>query len=60
MSLPQTNVRTCLNGTLVQDRNNITDTKDGLKTVTILEPSSQEVEDLLLLQKFVKTRSQIQ
>ena len=54
MSLPQTNVRTCLNGTLVQDRNNVTDTKDGLKTVTILEPSSQEVEDLLFASKICK------
>lgn len=54
VSLPQTNVRTCLNGTLVQDRNNITDTKDGLKTVTILEPSSQEVEDLLFASKICK------
>lgn len=54
VSLPQTNVRTCLNGTLVQDRNNVTDTKDGLKTVTILEPSSQEVEDLLFASKICK------
>ena len=54
VSLPQTNVRTCLNGTLVQDRNNITDTKDGLKTVTILEPSSQEVDDLLFASKICK------
>jgi phosphoribosylaminoimidazolecarboxamide formyltransferase/IMP cyclohydrolase len=54
VSLPQTNVRTCLNGTLVQDRNNVTDTKDGLKTVTMLEPSSQEVEDLLFASKICK------
>jgi phosphoribosylaminoimidazolecarboxamide formyltransferase/IMP cyclohydrolase len=54
VNLPQTNVRTCLNGTLVQDRNNVTDTKDGLKTVTMLEPSSQEVEDLLFASKICK------
>ncbi len=32
IELPQTNVRTCLNGVLVQDRNNITDTLEDLTT----------------------------
>ncbi len=32
--LPERQVRTCLNGILVQDRNTITDNKDGLKNVT--------------------------
>ena len=34
IEMPQTNVRSCLNGVLVQDRNNITDTVEDLKTVT--------------------------
>jgi phosphoribosylaminoimidazolecarboxamide formyltransferase/IMP cyclohydrolase len=31
MELPQKQVRTCLNGLLIQERNNITDTKEDLK-----------------------------
>ena len=33
IEMPKTNVRSCLNGVLVQDRNNITDTLEGLKPV---------------------------
>lgn len=53
-TLPNTIVRTCLNGTLVQDRNNITDSADMLKTVTNLTPTAQEVEDLLFASKVCK------
>jgi phosphoribosylaminoimidazolecarboxamide formyltransferase/IMP cyclohydrolase len=52
--LPQRQVRTCLNGLLVQDKNNITDTKEHLKNVTILAPTAQEVEDLLFASKICK------
>jgi phosphoribosylaminoimidazolecarboxamide formyltransferase/IMP cyclohydrolase len=53
-TLHNTIVRTCLNGTLVQDRNNITDSADMLKTVTNLTPTAQEVEDLLFASKVCK------
>jgi phosphoribosylaminoimidazolecarboxamide formyltransferase/IMP cyclohydrolase len=52
--LPQRQVRTCLNGLLVQDKNNITDTKQDLKNVTITSPTDQEVEDLLFASKICK------
>ena len=52
--LPQRQVRTCLNGLLIQDKNNITDTKDHLKNVTNTTPTSQEVEDLIFASKICK------
>ncbi|MFZ4105686.1 bifunctional phosphoribosylaminoimidazolecarboxamide formyltransferase/IMP cyclohydrolase [Flavobacterium sp.] len=52
--LPQRQVRTCLNGVLVQDKNNITDSEKDLNTVTLKEPTSQEVEDLLFASKICK------
>ncbi len=54
VALPQRQVRTCLNGILVQDRNNITDTKEDLKTVTTTAPTAQEVEDLIFASKVCK------
>jgi phosphoribosylaminoimidazolecarboxamide formyltransferase/IMP cyclohydrolase len=54
VELPSRQVRTCLNGLLIQDRNNITDNKEHLKTVTITEPTSQEVEDLIFASKICK------
>lgn len=52
--LPQRQVRTCLNGLLVQDKNNITDTKEHLKYVTTTVPTEQEIEDLLFASKICK------
>ena len=54
VALPQKQVRTCLNGILVQDRNNITDNKQDLKTVTITEPTEQEIQDLIFASKICK------
>ena len=54
VELPQRQVRTCLNGLLVQDKNNITDNKEHLKTVTTTPPSSEEIEDLLFASKICK------
>ncbi len=54
VSLPQKQVRTCLNGLLVQDRNNLTDTKSDLKTVTTTTPTEQEIEDLIFASKICK------
>ncbi|KFF16231.1 bifunctional phosphoribosylaminoimidazolecarboxamide formyltransferase/IMP cyclohydrolase [Flavobacterium hydatis] len=54
VELPTRQVRTCLNGLLIQDKNNITDNKAHLKTVTITAPTEQEVEDLLFASKICK------
>ena len=54
VELPQRQVRTALNGLLVQDKNNITDNKAHLKTVTLTAPTAQETEDLLFASKICK------
>ena len=54
VALPQRQVRTCLNGVLIQDRNNITDNKADLKTVTLTSPTEQEIEDLIFASKICK------
>lgn len=54
VKLPQKQVRTCLNGLLIQDKNSVTDNKEGLKTVTTKEPTNQEIEDLLFASKICK------
>ena len=47
-------LRTCLNGILVQDKDNITDAKENLQTVTKVAPTSDEVKDLLFASKICK------
>lgn len=54
VELPNKQVRTCLNGLLIQERNNITDNKDDLKTVTITAPTEQEIKDLIFASKICK------
>ena len=54
IELPKKHVRTCLNGILVQDKDNVTDNKDHLTTVTKVAPSDQEVVDLLFASKICK------
>jgi len=54
IELPQQNIRTCLNGILIQDRNTITDTKEGLTYVTTLQPNDQEIADLIFASKICK------
>ncbi len=54
VELPTKQVRTCLNGILVQEKNDKTDTKQDLKCVTNLEPTSQEVKDLIFASKVCK------
>jgi len=54
VALPQKNVRTCLNGILVQDKDNVTDALSHLKTVTQVAPSASEIEDLLFASKICK------
>ncbi len=47
-------IRSCLNGVLVQDRNQKTDTSADLKVATTLAPSAIEIEDLLFASKICK------
>ena len=54
VALPAKQVRTCLNGLLIQERNNITDNKDDLKTVTLTSPTEQEIQDLIFASKVCK------
>ena len=53
-TLPEKQVRTCLNGLLVQDKDNVTDTKAQLQNVTDLIPNDSEIEDLLFASKICK------
>ena len=52
--LPHTTVRTCLNGALVQERDNITDAVDMLTTATNNSPTATELEDLIFASKLCK------
>ena len=54
IDLPETIMRSCLNGTLVQDRDLKTDTMSDLTTVTHLTPSDRELNDLLFASKICK------
>lgn len=54
IELPSKTVRTCLNGVLAQDKDNITDTADILTHSTNNKPSSSELEDLLFASKICK------
>jgi phosphoribosylaminoimidazolecarboxamide formyltransferase / IMP cyclohydrolase len=54
VTLPEKQVRTCLNGLLVQGKDNITDSKEILKTVTKVAPTATEIEDLIFASKICK------
>ncbi|GAA3509052.1 bifunctional phosphoribosylaminoimidazolecarboxamide formyltransferase/IMP cyclohydrolase [Aquimarina addita] len=54
ISLPQTTVRSCLNGTLVQDKDLKTDVVTDLKTVTNIAPTEDQISDLLFASKICK------
>lgn len=54
VALPTKQVRTCLNGILVQDKDNLTDTKEQLKNVTSSKPTDEEIEDLIFASKICK------
>tara|TARA_R110002049_G_scaffold309051_3_gene516227 strand:- start:11903 stop:13435 length:1533 start_codon:yes stop_codon:yes gene_type:complete len=54
VEMPKTNVRSCLNGVLVQDRNNVTDTIAGLTNVTNTAPTAGEIDDLIFASKICK------
>lgn len=54
VELPKSQVRTALNGVLVQDRNDATDTKEQLKTVTQQSATDAEIDDLIFASKICK------
>lgn len=54
VELPERQVRTALNGLLIQDRNNATDNKAQLTTVTVTAPTEGEIDDLLFASKICK------
>lgn len=54
IELPETLVRTCLNGVLVQDKDSKTDSKEDLNPVTDKKPTSKEIEDLIFASKLCK------
>jgi phosphoribosylaminoimidazolecarboxamide formyltransferase/IMP cyclohydrolase len=54
VALPQTLVRSALNGYLFQDADLASETAENLEVKTKLAPSAQEVEDLLFANKLVK------
>lgn len=54
IKLPKTQFRSVLNGVLVQDRDLKVEVESDLKVVTEIEPSSDEIADLLFANKVVK------
>ncbi|RZS98948.1 bifunctional phosphoribosylaminoimidazolecarboxamide formyltransferase/IMP cyclohydrolase [Aquimarina brevivitae] len=54
IALPKTQVRTCLNGSLVQDKDLKTDSAADLTIVTKVAPTDAQIEDLLFASKICK------
>ncbi|WP_350286233.1 bifunctional phosphoribosylaminoimidazolecarboxamide formyltransferase/IMP cyclohydrolase [uncultured Croceitalea sp.] len=54
VTLPDTLVRTCLNGVLVQDKDFKTDSQTDLQHATTTKPAARELEDLLFASKLCK------
>jgi phosphoribosylaminoimidazolecarboxamide formyltransferase/IMP cyclohydrolase len=54
IELPSTKVRSCLNGILVQDTDNITDAIKDLSQATNNNPTEKELEDLIFASKICK------
>ena len=54
VNLPETSVRTCLNGVLVQEKDTITDDVSNLENATNSTPIAVEIEDLLFASKICK------
>jgi len=54
IEFPKTSVRSCLNGVLVQDRNSVTDTLEGLTNTTHNKPTQNELDDLIFASKICK------
>jgi len=54
VTLPATQLRSCLNGILVQDKDSATDTKEILTYPTNNKPNDAELDDLLFASKICK------
>ncbi|MBQ4805533.1 bifunctional phosphoribosylaminoimidazolecarboxamide formyltransferase/IMP cyclohydrolase [Aquimarina sp. MMG015] len=54
IALPKTQVRSCLNGSLVQDKDLKTDTESDLNIATKIGPTEEQIEDLLFASKICK------
>ncbi|MDG3584079.1 bifunctional phosphoribosylaminoimidazolecarboxamide formyltransferase/IMP cyclohydrolase [Galbibacter pacificus] len=54
INLPNSSVRSCLNGVLVQEKDLKTDTKEDLSYETNNKPSEKELDDLLFASKICK------
>ena len=54
VELPQKQVRTCLNGVLVQDKDSKTDVAEDLTLATNNKPTTKELSDLLFASKICK------
>jgi phosphoribosylaminoimidazolecarboxamide formyltransferase/IMP cyclohydrolase len=54
IELPTKSVRTCLNGSLIQDKDNITDRLEDLTYATNTKPSQNQIDDLLFASKLCK------
>lgn len=54
VDMPETLVRTCLNGILVQEKDHKTDTADDLTQVTAKVPTADEIADLIFAAKLCK------
>ena len=54
INLPETLVRTCLNGVLVQDKDSKTDSTEDLTPVTEKQATPEEIEDLIFASKLCK------
>ncbi|MFK8275302.1 bifunctional phosphoribosylaminoimidazolecarboxamide formyltransferase/IMP cyclohydrolase [Capnocytophaga cynodegmi] len=54
INLPETSIRSCLNGYLVQDKDLKTDTAEDIKYVTNQKPNEESLEDLFFASKICK------
>lgn len=54
IALPTTQIRTCLNGVLWQEKDLKTDTQEDLTVVTTTSPDLREIDDLLFAAKICK------
>ena len=54
VELPTKTIRTCLNGSLVQDKDSITDQLKDLTYVTSTKPTKDQINDLLFASKLCK------
>ena len=54
IALPNDQVRSCLNGILVQDKDAKTDSLEDLSTVTNNKPTEEELSDLIFASKICK------